>query len=144
MARSEAVSIFDDVVRVGDALRDDWPWSERPRLLMGNPPWLRIKDRFRGHPDGVHSARNWVKNCEIYAKKMVRYDSVHSVEMSTSIVYSWNEVCNWFAQVAVFDLSSPTVCFVSRVVHHCAACSWIHTNGQESGHSLNQLDCLPV
>ena len=52
LARSEAVSIFDDVVRVGDALRDDWPWSERPRLLMGNPPWLRIKDRFRGHPDG--------------------------------------------------------------------------------------------
>jgi hypothetical protein len=46
------MSILEDVVRVGDALRDDWPWDESPRLLMGNPPWLRIKDRFRGHPDG--------------------------------------------------------------------------------------------
>ncbi len=52
LTRSEAEKIFSDVVRVGDALRDDWPWDESPRLLMGNPPWLRIKDRFRGHPDG--------------------------------------------------------------------------------------------
>jgi len=52
LTRSEAESIFKDVVRVGDALRDDWPWDESPRLLMGNPPWLRIKDRFRGHPNG--------------------------------------------------------------------------------------------
>ena len=52
LARSEAVEILEDIVRVGDALRDDWPWDDQPRLLMGNPPWLRIKDRFRGHPDG--------------------------------------------------------------------------------------------
>lgn len=52
LKRKEAEKIFKDVVRVGDALRDDWPWDESPRLLMGNPPWLRIKDRFRGHPDG--------------------------------------------------------------------------------------------
>ncbi len=52
LKRKEAEKIFKDVVRVGDALRDDWPWDEPPRLLMGNPPWLRIKDRFRGHPDG--------------------------------------------------------------------------------------------
>ena len=52
LTRSEAEKIFSDVVRVGDALRDDWPWDESPRILMGNPPWLRIKDRFRGHPDG--------------------------------------------------------------------------------------------
>ena len=52
LKRKEAEKIFKDVVRVGDALRDAWPWDESPRLLMGNPPWLRIKDRFRGHPDG--------------------------------------------------------------------------------------------
>ena len=52
LKRKEAEKILKDVVRVGDALRDDWPWDESPRLLMGNPPWLRIKDRFRGHPDG--------------------------------------------------------------------------------------------
>ena len=52
LTRSEAEKIFCEVVKVGDALRDDWPWDESPRLLMGNPPWLRIKDRFRGHPDG--------------------------------------------------------------------------------------------
>ena len=52
LKRREAEKILKDVVRVGDALRDDWPWDEPPRLLMGNPPWLRIKDRFRGHPDG--------------------------------------------------------------------------------------------
>ena len=52
LPRSEVEAILADVVRVGDALRDDWPWTESPRLLMGNPPWLRIKDRFRGHPEG--------------------------------------------------------------------------------------------
>lgn len=52
MNRSEAESILKDVVRAGDALRGEWPWSDAPRLLMCNPPWLRIKDRFRGHEDG--------------------------------------------------------------------------------------------
>ena len=28
------------------------PWNERPMLLITRPPWLRIKDRFRGHPEG--------------------------------------------------------------------------------------------
>ena len=52
IGRKEAETILGKVVKGGDALRHDWPWSERPRLLIGNPPWLRIKDRFRGHPDG--------------------------------------------------------------------------------------------
>ena len=52
LARSEVEEILKGVVRVGDALRHDWPWDEKPRLLMANPPWLRIKDRFRGHPEG--------------------------------------------------------------------------------------------
>ena len=52
LSRSETEGILADVVRVGDSLRDSWPWDEAPRLLMGNPPWLRIKDRFRGHPEG--------------------------------------------------------------------------------------------
>lgn len=52
LKRKEAEKILKDVVRTGDALRDNWPWDVSPRLLMGNPPWLRIKDRFRGHPDG--------------------------------------------------------------------------------------------
>ena len=50
--RSEAEAIFKNVVKIGDALREDWPWDDAPRLLMCNPPWLRIKDRFRGHDDG--------------------------------------------------------------------------------------------
>ncbi len=52
MNRSEAEEILMDVVRAGDALRGEWPWDIAPRLLMCNPPWLRIKDRFRGHEDG--------------------------------------------------------------------------------------------
>jgi len=28
------------------------PIGEAPRLLVSRPPWLRIKDRFRGHPEG--------------------------------------------------------------------------------------------
>ncbi|MDP6905925.1 MAG: hypothetical protein QF440_00730 [Candidatus Thalassarchaeaceae archaeon] len=50
--RSEAEEILQDVVRVGDALRGSWLWDDAPRLLMCNPPWLRIKDRFRGHVEG--------------------------------------------------------------------------------------------
>ena len=49
----ECQSILQDAVSVGDALLGDWPWQTAPRLVMGNPPWLRIKDRFRGHENGA-------------------------------------------------------------------------------------------
>jgi len=52
IARKEAEVLLESSVQHGDALRGIWPWNEDPRLLICNPPWLRIKDRFRGHPDG--------------------------------------------------------------------------------------------
>ena len=52
IGRKEVEEILDTGVRQIDALRDDWPWQEAPRLLVSRPPWLRIKDRFRGHPEG--------------------------------------------------------------------------------------------
>jgi len=52
LGRKEAEEILESSVRQVDALRDDWPWEEAPRLLISRPPWLRIKDRFRGHPEG--------------------------------------------------------------------------------------------
>ena len=52
IGRQEAEKILETSVREVDALRDDWPWKEAPQLLISRPPWLRIKDRFRGHPDG--------------------------------------------------------------------------------------------
>ena len=52
LSRSEVEAILKDVVQCADTLRGTWPWQDQPRLLVGNPPWLRIKDRFRGHPEG--------------------------------------------------------------------------------------------
>jgi len=52
IGRSEAVTILDSNVRCFDVLRDEWPWVDKPMLTVSKPPWLRIKDRFRGHPDG--------------------------------------------------------------------------------------------
>jgi len=52
IGRSEVECILDGSVRCTDVLRGDWPWAEAPRLLISRPPWLRIKDRFRGHPEG--------------------------------------------------------------------------------------------
>ena len=52
LSRSESEEILSRVVKTGDTLRGGWPWEENPRLLVTNPPWLRIKDRFRGHEDG--------------------------------------------------------------------------------------------
>ena len=52
ISMSEAEMILESNVRCGDPLRGEWPWNERPRLIVSRPPWLRIKDRFRGHPDG--------------------------------------------------------------------------------------------
>jgi len=49
---SEAEMIVESNVRCIDPLMGEWPWNERPMLLISRPPWLRIKDRFRGHPDG--------------------------------------------------------------------------------------------
>lgn len=52
ISENEMESMVEDIVREGDALQENWPWSEAPRICCINPPWLRIKDRFRGHPDG--------------------------------------------------------------------------------------------
>ena len=52
IGRSEAVTILDSNVRCFDVLRGEWPWVDRPMLTVSKPPWLRIKDRFRGHPNG--------------------------------------------------------------------------------------------
>ena len=52
IGRSEAELILESCIRCADSLRGEWPWVEAPRLLVSRPPWLRIKDRFRGHPEG--------------------------------------------------------------------------------------------
>jgi len=52
IGRSEAEMIVESNVRCVDPLRGEWPWNEGPMLIVSRPPWLRIKDRFRGHPDG--------------------------------------------------------------------------------------------
>ncbi len=54
IGRKEAEKLLDKVVIQLDALQDEWPFGEPPRLIIANPPWLRIKDRFRGHPEGSH------------------------------------------------------------------------------------------
>jgi hypothetical protein len=52
IGRGEAELIIESNVRCVDPLLGEWPWNEEPRLIVSRPPWLRIKDRFRGHPDG--------------------------------------------------------------------------------------------
>lgn len=52
IGRKEAEKILNRVVIQRDALQEDWPFNEAPRLIIANPPWLRIKDRFRGHSKG--------------------------------------------------------------------------------------------
>jgi len=52
LPRKEAEDLFDLAVRQGDTLQGDWPWKESPSLIVTNPPWLRIKDRFRGMEEG--------------------------------------------------------------------------------------------
>ncbi len=52
IGRKEAEEILERTIVSGDALRGEWPWEEKPGLLVCRPPWLRIKDRFRGHPEG--------------------------------------------------------------------------------------------
>ena len=61
IGRSEANLIIESNVRCADSLRGEWPWNESPRLLVSRPPWLRIKDRFRGHPEGSRLRRNLSK-----------------------------------------------------------------------------------
>ena len=58
---NEAEMIIESNVRCCDPLRGEWPWNERPRLMVTRPPWLRIKDRFRGHPDGSSMRKNLSK-----------------------------------------------------------------------------------
>ena len=45
-------ALLDAGVQQGDALQGEWPWEQAPELVLTNPPWLRIKDRFRGMEDG--------------------------------------------------------------------------------------------
>ena len=48
----EMQEVVETIVREGDTLQESWPWEKSPRICCINPPWLRIKDRFRGHPEG--------------------------------------------------------------------------------------------
>lgn len=52
LPRQEAEDIFATSVQQGDTLQGSWPWEQPPSLIVTNPPWLRIKDRFRGMEDG--------------------------------------------------------------------------------------------
>ncbi len=52
LSENEVFEILADRIKSCDSLQEDWPWQEKPRLMITNPPWLRIKDRFRGHKDG--------------------------------------------------------------------------------------------
>ena len=52
ISREEMERLLDAGVKQGDALQGDWPWKQAPELVLTNPPWLRIKDRFRGMEDG--------------------------------------------------------------------------------------------
>ena len=52
ISRKEMEALLDAGVRQGDALQGDWPWEQPPELVLTNPPWLRIKDRFRGMEEG--------------------------------------------------------------------------------------------
>ncbi len=52
IGRGEAEMILESNVKVGDPLLGEWPWNEAPALIISRPPWIRIKDRFRGHEDG--------------------------------------------------------------------------------------------
>lgn len=52
LSRSEVENLLMESVKVCDSLQDSWPWERLPRLMITNPPWLRIKDKFRGHENG--------------------------------------------------------------------------------------------
>ena len=137
LPRSEAVAIFEDVVRVGDALRDDWPWKDDvddgQSSLVENQrsvPWTSVGSTLR---------KELGEELKTYRKKMGRYDSVLYVVTSTStdclerslpLVRSGGEYAS----------SSQTASYVNRVALRCAAYWSIHTSGLEFGHSLS----LPV
>lgn len=52
ISRVEMEALLEEGVKQGDALQGEWPWEQQPRIVLTNPPWLRIKDRFRGMEDG--------------------------------------------------------------------------------------------
>ena len=52
LARDVVERILEENIVCSDTLQEEWPWSQAPRLIISNPPWLRIKDRFRGMDDG--------------------------------------------------------------------------------------------
>ena len=52
ISREEMEALLNDGILQGDALQDEWPWEQAPVLMLTNPPWLRIKDRFRGMENG--------------------------------------------------------------------------------------------
>jgi len=58
LSPEEMESLVSKVVKRGDALQEEWPWNDSPRICCINPPWLRIKDRFRGHPEGSTLRKN--------------------------------------------------------------------------------------
>ena len=58
LTKTESMKLLDSAIVIEDTLQGDWPWNEPPRLLLTNPPWLRIKDKFRGHENGSSLRKN--------------------------------------------------------------------------------------
>lgn len=52
LGRVEAEEILSKTVKQGDTLLGGWPFEDKPKLMFADPPWLRIKDRFRGKENG--------------------------------------------------------------------------------------------
>ena len=143
LSREVVENILEENIVCSDTLQEDWPWAQAPRLIISNPPWLRIKDRFRGMDDGSQRRKDLSEKLRSLSNEN-DHDSQPCVETSTSTDFSLNAVCK-FSQMTVTCASlHQTVSCVNnhRILYE--SCSSRSIRGMRFGLLKKQIYCSLV
>ena len=102
LPRKEAEKIFKKAVQQGDTLQGSWPWKTAPQLIVTNPPWLRIKDRFRGMEEGSKLRRELGEQLRSLSDNGVPRFSTMRGNVNLYRLYSLSAGCKYYTKAAVF------------------------------------------
>jgi hypothetical protein len=118
IGKSEANLIIESNVRCADPLRGEWPWNEKPRLLVSSLHGLESKTGSEATPKVVDCANNYPKNS---AKSRVLTEALGSRQsrvMSTCTDYTLSAPFNLAEREGGSGWSSLSLSFVRRVAPH--------------------------
>ena len=140
LSREEAETLLEQAVQQGDTLQGEWPWSVEPQLVVTNPPWLRIKDRFRGMEDGSKLRRELGEHLRALTDNGKPRFSTMRGNVNLYRLLS-NEVCKFWKRGVDFDSLRPIAFSANNHRTLCEPCSSKSMVGRIFGPLKKQTIC---